>query len=182
MTGDPNAWQSCHRDGKGEIFLDGSTTAVLYGLAALGLALSWRTDRERTALALAKAKKSLLLILFPLAAVILLVALALTALSPSVLSRLVGEKSGFFGVLLASVAGSVTLIPGFAAFPMARMLLENGAGIVQVGVLVSTLMMVGVVTLPMERSIFGWKAALARNALAWVHSFLVGLALWMAFK
>jgi hypothetical protein len=80
------------------------------------------------------------------------------------------------------MAGSVTLIPGFAAFPMAKMLLDNGAGIVQVGVLISTLMMVGVVTLPMERSIFGWKAAIARNVLAYGHSFLVGLALWMALR
>ncbi|HOV28872.1 MAG TPA: permease [Synergistales bacterium] len=167
---------------EGGVSLDGSTTAVLYGLAALGLALSWRRDRDKTRAALAKARASLLMILSPLVTVILLVALVLTALPPSFLSRLVGAQSGFPGVLLASLAGSVTLIPGFAAFPMAKMLLDNGAGIVQVGVLVSTLMMVGVVTLPMERSIFGWKATLARNALAYGHSFLVGLALWMAFR
>jgi uncharacterized membrane protein YraQ (UPF0718 family) len=158
------------------------TTVVLYGLAALGLTLSWRSDQGKTRAALAKARASLLMILSPLASVILLVTLALTALPPSLLSRLVGAESGLPGALLASVAGSVTLIPGFAAFPMARMLLDNGAGIVQVGVLVSTLMMVGVVTLPMERSIFGWKAALARNVLAYGHSFIVGLALWMAFR
>ncbi len=162
--------------------MDSVTTGLLYGLAALGLALSWRSDQGKTRSALAKARASLLMILSPLVTVILLVALVLTALPPSVLSRLVGEKSGFIGVLLASVAGSVTLIPGFAAFPMAKMLLDNGAGIVQVGVLVSTLMMVGVVTLPMERSIFGWKAAIARNVLAYGHSFLVALALWMAFR
>lgn len=167
---------------KGEFFLDSTTTVVLYGLTALGLAISWRRDQEKTRAALAKARASLLMILSPLVTVILLVALVLTALPPSVLSRLVGAQSGFAGVLLASVAGSVTLIPGFAAFPMARMLLDSGAGIVQVGVLVSTLMMVGVVTLPMERSIFGWKAAILRNLLAYGHSFIVGLALWLAFR
>ncbi|NLI96246.1 MAG: permease [Synergistaceae bacterium] len=162
--------------------MDSVTTGVLYGLAALGLALSWMKDPGRTRMALSKARSSLLMVLSPLVTVILLVALLLTALPPSFLSRLVGAQSGFMGVLLASVAGSVTLIPGFAAFPMAKMLLDNGAGIVQVGVLVSTLMMVGVVTLPMERSIFGWKAAIARNVLAYGHSFLVALALWMAFR
>lgn len=166
----------------GGIFLDNFTTVVLYGLAALGLALSWRSDQGKTRAALAKARASLLVVLSPLVTVILLVALVLTALPPSILSRLVGAQSGFLGVLLASVAGSLTLIPGFAAFPMAKMLLDNGAGIVQVGVLVSTLMMVGMVTLPMERSIFGWKAAVARNVLAYGHSFIVGLALWMAFR
>ena len=162
--------------------MDPTTTFVLWGLAAAGLALSWSRDPGKTRQALAKARASAKTVFAPLVTVILLVALALTALPPSVLSRLVGEKSGLLGVLLASVAGSVTLIPGFAAFPMAKMLLDNGAGIIQVGVLVSTLMMVGVVTLPMERSVFGWKAALGRNALAYGHSFLVGLALWLAFR
>lgn len=162
--------------------MDSTTTLVLWGLAAVGLILSWTRDQEKTRMALVKARASAKTVFAPLVTVILLVALALTALPPSLLSRLVGEKSGFPGVLLASVAGSVTLIPGFAAFPMAKMLLEGGAGIVQVGVLVSTLMMVGVVTLPMERSVFGWRAALGRNALAYGHSFIVGLALWLAFK
>jgi len=162
--------------------LDSTTTVILYGLTALLLGLSWMRDPGKTREALGKARRSLLLILSPLASVILLVTLALTALPPSLLSRLVGAESGIPGTLLASAAGSVTLIPGFAAFPMAKMLLDNGAGIVQVGVLVSTLMMVGVVTLPMERSILGWKAAVARNAFAYGHSFLVGLALWMAFR
>lgn len=162
--------------------MDSTTTAVLWGLAALGLVLSWTRDPGKTRLALAKASASAKTVFAPLVTVILLVALALTALPPAVLSRLVGEESGFLGVFLASVAGSVTLIPGFAAFPMAKMLLENGAGIIQVGVLVSTLMMVGVVTLPMERAVFGWRGALGRNALAYGHSFLVGLALWLAFR
>ncbi len=162
--------------------MDFRTTAILYGAAAIGLAASWFADREKTRQALRKSLSSAAMVLPALLSVILFISLVLTAVPPEVLSRVVGKQSGMAGVFLSSVAGSVTLIPGFAAFPMAKMLLENGAGIVQVGVLVSTLMMVGVVTLPMERSVFGWKAALARNALAWGHSFLVGLALWMVFR
>jgi len=45
---------------------------------------------------------------------------------------------------------------------------------------VSSLMMVGVVTLPMEMKYFGKQAALLRNGLAWVFSiaaaFFVGWA------
>ena len=73
-------------------------------------------------------------------------------------------------MLGASLVGAVTLIPGFVAFPAAAALLKGGAGATQIAAFVSSLMMVGVVTLPMEMRYFGKRAALLRNALAWVFS------------
>jgi hypothetical protein len=46
-------------------------------------------------------------------------------------------------MLIAGLVGSITLIPAFVAFPLAAALLHNGAGIMQIAVFVSTLMMVG---------------------------------------
>jgi hypothetical protein len=64
------------------------------------------------------------------------------------------------------------------AFPAAAALLAGGAGATQIAAFVSSLMMVGVVTLPMETKFFGKKAALMRNALAFgfslVAAFFVG--------
>ena len=60
--------------------------------------------------------------------------------------------------------------PGFVAFPLAAALFESGAGIVQIAAFVSTLMMVGVVTLPLEMKTFGKRAAIMRNASAFVFS------------
>ena len=65
---------------------------------------------------------------------------------------------------------------------MAKMLLENGAGIAQMAVFVSTLMMVGVVTAPLEASFFGWKATISRNLLAYFFSFVVGYVVWMMVR
>jgi hypothetical protein len=76
-------------------------------------------------------------------------------------------------VLLSAVVGSVTLIPGFVAFPMAAMLLGGGAGAMQIGAFVSSLMMVGVVTFPIETRYFGKKTAAVRNLLAFFFSFAV---------
>ena len=73
----------------------------------------------------------------------------------------------------AAVVGSVTLIPGFVAFPMAAMLLKGGAGYMQIGAFISTLMMVGIVTLPVEIKYFGKKLAIYRNLLAFLFSFIV---------
>ena len=87
--------------------------------------------------------------------------------------EVIGKQSGWPGVLVSAIFGAITMIPGFVAFPMAAMVLQNGAGLMQIGAFVSTLMMVGVVTFPVEIKYFGKKLALWRNGLAFLFSFLV---------
>ena len=103
----------------------------------------------------------------------------LAALSPETISKLVGQKSGWLGMIIASVIGSITLIPGFVAFPLASALLNNGAGIMQIAVFISTLMMVGIVTVPLEIKYFGKKAAIVRNISAFVFSYIVAIVIGM---
>ena len=83
---------------------------------------------------------------------------------------------------MASALGSITLIPGFVAFPLAAALMDNGAGIMQIAAFISTLMMVGIVTLPLEISYFGKKTALLRNGLALAFSFFVALVMGVILK
>jgi hypothetical protein len=78
-------------------------------------------------------------------------------LNAEVISKIIGADSGWFGVILAAIVGAVTLIPGFVAFPTAAMLLQGGAGYMQIGAFISTLMMVGIVTMPVEIKYFGKK-------------------------
>ena len=105
----------------------------------------------------------------------MLVGILLAVMDAATIGGLLGASSGGWGVLLASLIGSVTLIPGFIAFPTAAMLLQRGAGYMQLAAFISTLMMVGVVTLPAEIAHFGRKAAVMRNILAYVFSWLVAL-------
>lgn len=146
-------------------------TFVVYAVAGLCLAGSLFTSRAKTALALKKALKAFENILPQLCIVLLLVAVALAVLDTTTVSRLIGNDSGFLGVVVAAVVGSITLIPGFVAFPAAAALLHNGAGTVQIAAFVSTLMMVGVVTLPLEIQYFGRRIALLRNGAAFLFSF-----------
>jgi uncharacterized membrane protein YraQ (UPF0718 family) len=145
----------------------------LYGLAALLLLISYKKDKKKTMMALKKAWKSFENILPQFLVVILLVGVMLAILNPEVISSIIGKNSGWFGVILAALVGAITLIPGFVAFPTAAMLLQNGAGYMQIGAFVSTLMMVGVVTVPVEIKYFGKKLTILRNALAFVFSFVV---------
>jgi hypothetical protein len=65
---------------------------------------------------------------------------------------------------------------------MAKVLLDHGAGVAQMAVFISTLMMVGVVTLPLEIRYFGVKAAVWRNLLAYCYAFLIGYGVWIFVK
>ena len=148
-------------------------TIVLYVLAGGLLLLSFLKDRQKTKGALKKAWKAFENILPQFLAILVIIGLSLAFIEPEVISSLLGRESGGWGVLIAGVIGSVTLIPGFVAFPLAAALLQSGAGIPQIAAFVSTLMMVGVVTLPAEFKVMGKKPALLRNGLALIFSFVV---------
>ena len=145
-------------------------TYILYGLAAAGLTASFIKDRAKTKAALKKAWKSFENILPQFLTILVIIGLALAILSPETITNLMGKSSGILGVLAAAVVGSITLIPGFVAFPLAAALLKSGAGYMQIAAFVSTLMMVGIVTLPLEMKTFGKRAAIYRNVFAFAFS------------
>ncbi|MBS4021926.1 MAG: permease [Dethiobacter sp.] len=150
-------------------------TVFLYSLAVSGLLFSFIKDRKKTKKALMVAKKAFLNIFPELSAILILIGIVLALLSPQIITKIIGGQSGFVGMLLTSVVGSVTLIPGFIAFPLAKSLLDSGAGVSQLVVFISTLMMVGFVTAPLEIRFFGKRQTLIRNSMAYVYSFIVAL-------
>jgi len=152
-------------------------TLIFYGLAAIGLTVSLIKSKEKTKLALKKAWKAFDNILPQFLGIILLIGIILSLLTPQQISQVIGEDSGWIGVIIAAVIGSVTLIPGFLAFPLAAALLENGAGYMQIGAFVSTLMMVGIVTMPVEFLYFGKKATFLRNGMGFVFSMMVAVVM-----
>ncbi len=157
-------------------------TTGLYVLTGLLLFISFRKEKKKTIEGLKKSWKAFENILPFFLSIIMLIGLGLALLSPQVISKWMGERSGWLGIAAAAFIGSVTLIPGWITFPLAAVLLKNGAGFIQITVFVSTSMMVGVVTMPVEIKYFGRKAAVLRNSLALVFSFIVSLIMWEVLK
>jgi len=156
------------------------STYLLYGITGGLLIVSLIKNREKTKKALLKAWRAFENILPEILVMILLVGVLLAFVNAEIISSVIGAKSGWLGVLFASVVGGITLIPGFVAFPMAALLLQNGAGVMQIGSFVSSLMMVGVVTAPVEMKYFGKKLTILRNVFAFGFGFLVALVLGWA--
>lgn len=151
-------------------------------LTGLLLLISLLKDRKKTVMALKKAWKSLDNILPLFLSIIILLGIMLAVLSPQLISSLIGQKSGWLGIIIAAIIGSVTLIPGVVTFPLASALLKSGAGLTAIVVFISTSMMVGVVTYPVEIKYFRRRAAIVRNTLALLFSFVVALVLGRVLK
>ena len=150
---------------------------ALWIVTAAALTASLIASRERTAAALKLAVKRFGKILPAFLTILVLFSVAITLLPQDVIMRLLGKESGWLGVAIASGAGSVTLMPGFITFPLCRALLEQGVPYMVLAAFSTTLMMVGVLTYPLERQYFGRTVTLVRNAISLVIALIVALVI-----
>ncbi len=153
---------------------------LLYLAAGAMLVISFRKDRQKTRMALKKGWKSFETILPMFLLVLLLTGMALAWLDQATIARLVGAESGWWGLAITGVIGSITLIPAFAAYPMAGELLRAGAGHAPITMFITTLMIVGLVTLPLEKQFLG-KTAYLRNGLGLLYSLVLALIMGWIF-
>lgn len=157
-------------------------TYALYSVTGILLLISASKDKKKTKMALKKAWKSFQNMNSHILSILLLIGIVLTILDKQVIAEFLGNSSGIVGLCIAASVGSITLIPGFAAFPLAASLLKNGAGYGQIAMFISTLMMVGVVTLPLEMSCFGKRIAIKRNIFAFFFSIIAALIIGGVFQ
>lgn len=128
---------------------------ILYTLAIVLTGISFIKDRNKTKDALFKSWKMFRNLLPAMLSIMLFVGLSLSVLTPSFISSIIGEQSGLLGIIYSAILGSVALIPSFVVFPLGNTLVQHGAGLPQVAALISTLMSVGLTTMPMEQRYLG---------------------------
>jgi len=149
------------------------TPYIIYSFCVILLAISFIKDKEKTKLALKNGFKSFENIMPQFLFIIIIVGIVLSIVNPITISNLIGPESKLFGITLSSIVGSITMMPTFVAFSTGDSLLKSGAGYAQVGALISTLTMVGVLTFSLEASYIGKKAAFYRNFIAFLFAFIV---------
>lgn len=149
------------------------SSLILYLATFILFLISYKKDKKKTKKALLKGWKSIENILPQFLGIILVVGLTLAILKPETIAHIIGSNSSIFGVFLSAVLGSIAMMPTFVAFSTGDMLLKNGAGVAQVAALISTLTLIGIITIPLEIKYIGRKAAIYRNILAFIFSFIV---------
>ncbi|MEF8879099.1 MAG: permease [Candidatus Thermoplasmatota archaeon] len=157
-----------------------NTTAILINLLALVFFIyALYKDRGKAVQSLKRAAFSLFKILPTVLIIIIIIGLMLGFIPPSEISRFIGEQSGFGGVLLVGVIGAFMHIPALLSFPLAASMLETGASITAVAAFITTLTMIGMITLPLEIKILGKKMALLRNGFSFVVALLIAFLIGM---
>jgi uncharacterized membrane protein YraQ (UPF0718 family) len=153
----------------------------IWVLSSLLFALSWFFDREKSIRA---ARSSWVLfkgILPMFVLVLVLTSISLGFISERVLMDILVGRGILTGTAIAALAGSVAAIPGFVAFPLAGILAARGVPLTVLGAFTTTLMMVGLVTFPLEKGFIGTKAALVRNLAGFATAIIVSLVIGLFF-
>ncbi len=153
-------------------------TRVLWGVSVPLMAYSFFKKRGLTKEAMGKAKGMMQGMLLDIIAIIFLIGLGLSIITPNEIAGLLSSVDAVTGTFIAALAGCVTLIPAFVAFPLVGSLLDGGAHLVPSVAFLTTLTMVGIKTFPLEIKEFGLKFTLLRSLFsilaALVIAFIMG--------
>ena len=153
----------------------------LYIVTGVALFASIIASREKTLRAFKIAVKRLVKILPAFLIMLILVSTVLFLVPDEFIVRHLGTTNKFTGVLLAALIGSATLMPGFIVFPLCGILLEKGVQYMVLAAFTTTLMMVGVLTYPIEKEYFGVKVTIIRNAISLVIALVVAVIIGIFF-
>lgn len=101
----------------------------------------------------------------------------ITVIMPTeLLTRLLGEESGFNGLLIATVGGMLTPGGPFVQFPIVNALLQQGAAVAPVVTYLSAWALMGINRfLVYEVPLLGWKLAVTRILASLAFPALIGL-------
>jgi len=148
---------------------------ALYVTVALAYFVSLCFSREKTVKALVSGGRKLWKITPPFISVLLGISVVLYLVPHQMISERLGGSGNISGLLTASLIGSITFMPGPVVFPLCRILANEGVAYSVNAAFSTTLMMVGILTFPMEKSFFGWKFALLRNLISYFTALLIAL-------
>jgi len=142
---------------------------------ALCLIISLIVNRQKTWAGVKKGVVMFLRLLPTLLSMLALVSVVLYLIPEEKLARYMGEGSGIAGWATAALFGSVALIPGFIAYPLCGILVKSGVAYSIIAVFITTLMMTGFLTLPVEAKFFGWRVSIVRNLVSLAAALFIGL-------
>jgi len=153
----------------------------LYIITGLALIVSFIINRERTFRALKIAVKQFTNILPAFLLMLILISIVLFMVPDEVITRYLGISNRYIALIVASVLGSAILMPGFIAFPLAGVLLTEGVSYMVLSGFTTTLMMVGVLTFPVEKVYLGTRVTIIRNVISFLIALVIALVTGILF-
>ncbi|OPX30127.1 MAG: conserved protein, permease-related protein [Candidatus Cloacimonas sp. 4484_143] len=153
----------------------------LYLSTLILLVVSFLTNKKKTQKAIKIAYKKFTKILPAFLTMLIFISIVLFLVPQELILKVLGGSNKYLGTFFASVLGSLTLMPGFIAFPLAGILRQQGIPYMVLSAFTSTLMLVGILTFPIEKKFLGSKVTIIRNAIFFVISLIVSVVIGILF-
>jgi len=152
------------------------TTGLVYLFLVTGLyLLGFRRDAGRARQSLAAARQTLARMAPLLLAIFGLIGLYREFVPTALIETWLGADNHLLSLLVGGLIGAVSIGPPVAAFPIAGSFIASGAWPPAAAAFIVSWVSVGVVTLPVEAHVFGWRFTLWRNLLTFVAALCIGL-------
>ena len=148
----------------------------LYLVTGIAVLVSFCMDREKTRRGIGIGVKKLRNIAPKYLKLLMVIAVVLFS-SEQLIVQYLGQENSLLGMLTGLTLGAVIIMPGFIAYPLAGILVEKGVTYMVVAAFVTTLMMVGVLTYPLEKEYLGRRATVMRNAASFLIALVISLAI-----
>jgi uncharacterized membrane protein YraQ (UPF0718 family) len=155
---------------------------ILTVITIFAIAFSFFADKQKTFDGILKGLKMFMNLLPSILILLAGVSIMLYFLPNEIIIKYLGENAKASGYIIAATVGSLALIPGFIAYPLSGVLVQNGVGYPVIAIFITTLMMVGILTLPIEIKFFGVKTALLRNLLFLAGALTIGLLTGLIYQ
>ena len=154
---------------------------VLYALTALLTIVSFIADRGRTLRGLRIALKRMLRIAPAFILMLILVSVVLFLFPEETIVRGLTSGGIWAATGIAGLLGSIALMPGFIAYPLCGVLRDHGIPFMVLSGFTTTLMMVGILSFPIEKAYLGTRVALIRNLLSLLIAVVVAICMGLYF-
>ena len=147
----------------------------IYIITIIALFISTIANRKKTIRALRIALRKISAIMPAFFVMLMLVSIVLFLFPDDVIMKYLGQSHHGYSTILAMLLGSIAFIPGFITFPLCGILAEKGVSYTVLSAFSTTLMMVGVVTFPIEKEYLGVKVTIIRNIISFCIALCVAL-------
>lgn len=152
-------------------------TIAMWIITIIFMLYSFAKNKEKTINALKNAIRMGRSMVLSILTVILIIGLILAFIPAESIASFIESQNPIIATIGSALAGAITLIPAFIAFPLVGTLVDASVNIVAAVAFLTTLTMVGIVTFPLEKKEFGLKFAITRNVLSFIFAILIALVM-----
>ncbi len=148
----------------------------LYIITGVALLASFISDTKKTLKAIKIAKNKFLKIIPSFLLMIVAISIALFFMPDTVIAKYLGGSNLYLSTITALLLGSISAMPGFIVFPLGGILVQKGTSYMVLAAFTTSLMLVGVLTYPLEQRFLGTKITILRNLIGFIICLIIAVA------